>query len=371
VIDVSELYRQVVIEHLDIVLNGTFFFFIAAFVLLIILSFFQIILEGHRKKVEERKREYIDQINHYLFFDKNEIAVSSLHDHYALAEAVAELHNFVAKVERVKIFALVEALDLDQYLLKRYKKSYFSLKKKYLLMKLLFLHSPRLKAFYAESMQQEQSFDIMLYALLSYADLAEDQDDLKLILRMLEKNYEKGISLKFCEFIFSTAFKSASTVQIQIFLKETLRQEHSLPILKSVMEAIGDMKYVALKEEVTAFFVLYQRDSSFMASYIRVLSKLGLNDCELIKEAYLNQDTVIRINLSKYALSLCPGSLELLYLYMFDQNYYVRRNFFEAMKAEKITRQEILALVQKRSPLKRSDLFFLDALNSFFPEATA
>jgi len=370
VIDVSELYRQVVIEHLDIVLTGTFFFFIAAFVLLIILSFFQIILESHRKKIAVRKREYIDQINHYLFFDKNEIMVSSLHDYYALAEAIAELHNFVAKVERVKIFALVEALDLDYYLLERYKESFFSLKKKYLFMKLLFLYSPRLKTFYAESMQDEHSFDMVLYALFSYADLAEDKDDLKLILTTLEKNYEKGISLKFCEFIFSTAFQSASTSQIQCFLKEISTEEHTLTILKSIIEAIGDIKYVALKEEVVDFSVRYQHDSSFMASYIRALSKLGIKDCELIKEAYLNHDTVIRINLSKFALSLCPDSLQLLYLYMFDPNYYVRRNFFEAMKAEKITRQEILSLVQKRSPLKSSDPFFLDALNSFFPEVS-
>ena len=235
-------------------------------------------------------------------------------------------------------------------------------------MKLLFLFSPRLKTFYAEAMQHEKNFEIMLYALFSYADLVEDKHDLKLILITLETNYEKGISLKFCEFIFSTAFQSAPTSQIQSFLKEILSEEHSLIILRSIIEAIGDMKYVALEKEVSEFFVLYQHNRSFMASYIRVLSKLGLKDCELIKEVYLAQDTVIRINLSKFALSLCPGSFELLYLYMFDKNYYVRRNFFEAMKVEKMTRQEILLFVQKHSPLKCNDHFFLDALNAFFPE---
>jgi len=364
------MYQQVVVENLDFIVISTILFFVSAMLLLLVLSLIQIYIERRRKRMEIRRKEYVEQINSYIFFGHYEIVLTCRDDYYALADAIIELNNFISKEDRGRVFDTMEKYDLEGFLLKRYHRSVLTLSKRFFLSKLLFISSPRLKGFYLEQIQQ-QNFEGMLYAIYSYAELSEDHEDLLRITEALSENYDRGISLKFCEFVFTEAFKSASTEEVKRFLGEIYERGYSLLLLKGIISAIGDMYYHELKEDILPFFARHKDDTLFLVTYIRTLHKLGAEDCGLIKEAYLHQEAVIRINLSKYALGLCPGSLEMLYLYMFDQNYYVRRNFFEALKAEGVSREEIESLVDKHAPNKAKDRFFLDALNAFFPKEAA
>lgn len=366
-IDSRQLYQQLVVENLDIIVIGTTLFFAASILLLLFLSLFQIFIEYRRRKMGFKRHEYVQQINNYIFFNKNEIKVVTKNDNYALIDAIIELNNFISKGDRTKIFEIMETYDLEGFLLKRYNRSFWKLSKHFYLSKLLFISSPRLKSFYMQQIKQEQ-FDGMLYAIYSFAEHAQDHTDLLVMTQALEDNYDRGISLKFCEFVFTEAFRSTTTEEIKLFLETLYKEDHGLLLIKGIISAIGDMKYGVLKDDMDQFYKRHHNDKLFLVTYIRALYKMEIHDCKLIKTAYLNTDAVIRINLSKYALSLCPDALNDLYLYMFDQNYYVRRNFFEALKAEGITREEIELLVQKRSPKKHDDQFFLDALNAFFPK---
>jgi hypothetical protein len=370
VIDSSQIYQKIVLENLDFIVMGTALFFAASILLLLFLSLLQIFIESRRKKMEHRKKEYVQQINSYIFFGENVLQVQARDDYYALIDAIIELNNFISKHDREKLFEIMEQFDLEGFLLKRYKRSFWRLSKRFFLSKLLFISSPRLKTFYAEQTEQ-QNFEGMLYAIYSFAEHAQDHQDLLLIMRVLDENYEKGISLKFCEFVFTEAFDTVSTEEVRRFLERLYLEGHSLLLLKGVISAIGDMSYSELREDIICFYERYREDNLFLVTYIRALYKMGVRDCRLIKEAYLHHDDVIRINLSKYALALCPDAMNDLYLYMFDPNYYVRRNFFEALKVQGVTREEIESIVALRSPTKQDDNFFLDALNAFFPKAAA
>lgn len=369
-ISIHQIYQQVIVEHLDFIVIGTMFFFTASILLLLFLSLLQLFIEARRNRIKRKEKAYIQQINSYIFLGKNEITLNSKDDHYALIDAIIELNHFISKQDRDKIIEIMAQFELEDFLLKHYKRSFFKLSKRFYLSKLLFISSPRLKTFYAQQMQQS-NFEGMLYAINSFAEQVQDHHDLQLILNILEANYARGISLKFCEFVFTEAFHSAPTQEIKFFLEKLYTQEHSLLLLKGIISAIGDMNYIELKEDIDKFYIRYHDDKLFLVTYIRTLYKMSVENCSLVKDAYLQADPVIRINLSKYALALCPDAFHTLYLYMFDTNYYVRRNFFEALKVEGITREEIESIVLQRSPTKMDDRFFLDAINAFFPKAVA
>ena len=365
------VYETLIISHLDVIFNATMIFFVLALVLLIILSFTQTIMEKLRLKMDAKKALFIEQVSHYLFFGENDLEVTSKYDYYALADAIIELNNFVSKADRKQIYDVIEMYDLDGFLLKRYKKSFLKVSRRFFYSKLLFVASPRLKGFYVEQLDQQKHFEMMLYALYSFSDLAEDEDDLVKIYTALQTHYDRGISLKFCEFVFTQAFESVPLENIRSFLLSLEKQTQETMLLKSIISAIGDMKYTALQSEIRRLYEGHKDDKLVFVTYLRALYKMEVHDCALVKEYYLEEAAVIRINLSKYALFLCPATFEDLYIYMFDKNYYVRRNFFESLKEIRVSREQIEAIVKARSPHKANDRFFLDALNSFYPKAVA
>ncbi len=365
------VYEALIINHLDLIFDSTLVFFALALVVLIILSVTQIIMEKIHLKMDAKKSIFIEQVSQYLFFGENDLKVTSKYDYYALADAIIELNNFVCKADRKQIYALIEMYDLDYFLLKRYKKSFLKISRRFFYSKLLFVASPRLKGFYVEQLAQQKHFEMMLYALYSFSDLAEDEDDLVKIFVTLKSNYDRGISLKFCEFVFTQAFENVPLNEIRSFFLFLEKQTQETMLLKSIISAIGEMKYMALQNEIRKLYERHKDDKMVFVTYLRALYKMEAHDCALVKEYYLEEAAVIRINLSKYALFLCPATFEDLYIYMFDKNYYVRRNFFESLKEIKISREQIEAIVKVRSPHKANDRFFLDALNAFYPKAVA
>ena len=363
------IYEALIISHLNLIFDSTLAFFALALVLLIILSFTQIIMEKVHVKMDAKKSIFVEQVSQYLFFGENRLEVTSKYDYYALSDAIIELNNFVCKADRKQIYALIEMYDLDYFLLKRYKKSFLKISRRFFYSKLLFVASPRLKGFYVEQLDQQKHFEMMLYALYSFSDLAEDRDDLIQIFTTLKTNYDRGISLKFCEFVFTQAFESVPIEEIRSFFLFLEKQTQETMLLKSIISAVGDMKYTALQNDIRKLYEGHKDDKLVFVTYLRALYKMEVHDCALIKAYYLEEAAIIRINLSKYALFLCPATFEQLYIYMFDKNYYVRRNFFESLKEIKISREQIEAIVKARSPHKAKDRFFLDALNAFYPKA--
>lgn len=367
----THAYEQAALlsRNLPLVWDVTLFFLVSAVFLFFFFSALQFLTERRRRKVLKKKSAYITRVNEYVMFGRDNIDVKGKLDCYAMADAVAEVNNFLSPADRQKTAALLMAHDLDRCLLARYDKSRFSLRRKFLFSKMLFLFSPRLKPFFAKAMLGWKDIDLTEYAIYGFAMLAEDREDFERMTTALQAAYGKGISLKFSEFVYTQAFSGAARTEVAAYLLSVLRRDVSLAMVKSMVSAVGDLRDATYEPQLAALYERYRSDDQFVVTYIRALHKLGAEACVMIKLYYLSTNPVVRITCAKTGLDLCtPAVLKWLYIYFFDENYHVRKNLLEACRRHGIVRSEIVEIVAEHVPAKLEDPFFLDGLNAFYPE---
>ncbi|MHC3994682.1 hypothetical protein ACXWTF_07615 [Thiomicrolovo sp. ZZH C-3] len=355
-------------DRLPLVWDVTVVFFLSAVVLLIVLSVSQYSIERRRYSVLLRKEQYIPQINRYLETGQHDIAVNGRLDYYAFADALTEVNSLLPVTARSKTSELAMAMEVDTYLLNRHEKSWSEVKKKFFFTKMLFLYSPRLKSFFKRMIAKHAEFEMMVYSVYGFAKLAETAEDLEHITEVLQGAYRRGISLKFSEFVYMQAFVNIAYGELETFLNGALFREAPMVMVRSVVAALGDTKKREYAPLLTNLFERYREDEQLVITYIRSFHKIGAMECDVIRAYYRSPNTVTRIVCARTGLDLCGTSaLAFMYVYFFDENYYVRRNIFEMCKKHGISRVEILDIVTRKASGKILDPFFLDSLKAFYP----
>ncbi|WP_345969168.1 MULTISPECIES: hypothetical protein [Sulfurimonas] len=368
--NILQIWLTFLTDKLPLVWDVTVVFFLSAVVLLIVLSVSQYSIERRRHIVLLRKEQYVPQINRYLASGRNELAVNGRLDYYALADALTEVNSFLPVGERRKTRDLAMEMEVDTYLLHRYRTSWSEVKKKFFFTKMLFLYSPRLKSFFERMIQKHTEFEMMVYSVYGFAKLAETDEDLEHITDVLQGAYNRGISLKFSEFVYMQALVNVPYRELEIFLNGVLFRAAPMVMVRSVVAAMGDTKNPEYAPLLKRLFARYREDEQFVITYIRSFHKIGAMECDVIAAYYQSHAPVTRIVCSRTGLDLCGNeALSFLYVYFFDENYYVRRNIFETCKQHGIGRAEILEIVTRNAADKINDAFFLDGLNAFCPVA--
>jgi len=367
--DLLRLWQSFVSDNLSAVWDATLLFLLSAMILFVMLSAVQYYIERRRRSVFSRKEQYVSQLYAYIVLGRKEIAVNDAVDHFAFVDAVAEVSGSLSAADRKRLRDLTMALETDTYLLVRYLKSRMTLIRIFLFTKMLSLHSPRLKPFFEQMMKKRSSFDIMEYAVYGFAEYAQTQEDLEKITKALLAAYDRGISLKFSEFVYVQALKSMPYRELEAFLAEEWFRRVSMVMIRSIVAAMGDTKNEVYVPLLNKLYRLHRSDDSFVITYIRALHKIGASECDVIRKSYVSMNPVIRIVCAKTGLDLCKDTaLEFLYIYFFDENYYVRRNIFEMCEKHGISRRQIMETVMRKAPWKINDAFFIDSLKALYPQ---
>lgn len=318
-----------------------------AIFLFVALSFMQVYLEKKRENLKAKKNIYIDSINLSLFDHTVSIEVKKDDDYIALAYAIAEINNFLSAEDKEHLYDIIKNTKLDIFLLKKYKSSFFYLQKKFYFQKIVYLSYPNFKYFLFDKMK-DKNFFMQKEAIYGYACICDSKKNLVALSLTLKNHYYKKNDFYFYQFIYDEAFKHTPQTEIEKFIK-TIKYYNRL-IAKSVLYAIANLNINA-KSLIIYIYEIYQKDKEFIIDTIKLLSKLSIQYCKILKDNYLKMDDEIRVACAKNAFILCNKSdIDFLYVYFFDTNNNVRNNIIQSSKAAGLEQNDILNIISQKNP---------------------
>jgi len=332
---------------IDLFIEITMLFFMIALFLFVAISLLQIHLERKRRVIEAKKLDFIDRINLSLFDHTVLVEAKSNDDKIALADAILEVNNFMAKEDSHTIINSIEKNQLAIFLCDRYQKSYFTFQKIFYFNKMIHLRYPPYKSFFFKKMKNRH-FSKQREALYGFASLCTRQKDLEIIASVMTNRIKyRGVSYLFGRFIFEEAFKHVSPNEIEQFVK-TLNQYNHITA-KSILQAIADMKTTQLQHCIIDIYKHYQNNEDFIIRTIKILSQSKYPYCQVIKNSYLHGSKPVRLACAQHAFELCGKSaLDFIYFYFLDKDDTIRKTILVSAKAVGLKHTDILDTINKK-----------------------
>jgi len=349
--------------------NITVAFLYLCIILFLLLIIIRKSFSSREKKLEREKNAYIKQFTLYLL-DENatdHFVLSKKTEIIAAAEALGEIIVLLDQEKADKAILLTEKLSIDTALITFYKKAFFTAHKVYYISLMTNLPTKRLHHFYESLLSEKDIFPVIKkQALYGFTTLVSSQKDLERIWLWLKTITETDtISLKFSEFIAKSAMENSQKEYLLDFFASFVTPNKSISASLSFIAAAGDTKFSFLQENLLQMHTdITDTNSMLNTNILRALQKMQTKSCKVVNDLYLSFDTVTKITLARVGLDLCPcHGFEKLYIYLFDKNYYVRRNIGLSLIKHKIDREKIIDWVSQKAPSKMNDLYFNDFLS--------
>lgn len=348
-----------------------FFLYTSIFFVFLLWVFKKVVLYTE-KKLNEKKNDYIETFSAFFFGFETEIAISSDRDLTAASLAMGELIGFLDHAEKKKAIDMAQSYALDMFLKKKYEKSFFIFHKIFYLILLVKLNSDRMKPFFIALLEdQRMPYSLKRHALLGLSVLTETVEDLQRIKYYLQQAYEKYYaSLKLCEHIAGSAIHSCKkSIVVEFFEDISSLEEERSESVRFFLAGAAYEEFIYLKNTLIEIQNQYDEDTTLNVTVLRSLHKMGVKECALVESLWLTSDTITKITLARIGLTLCPSiDMRKIIAYIFDANYYVRRNIFRSIKEASISRVQIIREIERIMPEKLNDPLFLAFMKSYSTE---